>query len=512
MTPPADLLTFLQNNAANQPDKLFLVFENERLTYGEFAARVAGTAAGLRAQGIRSGERVAVAAYAGVDVFVAAYALQWLGATPVLASASLLGDLAGVLEDTRAAGLIYGAESRPKVQDARGALSGKRLLISLDGDDGIGIPFEALRTDERPEAAPRAPDGTSGIIFTAGTTGRPKPILRSYSTDLWDGIQKTMIYRLGFNDVWLYITPRNLTALIGPTRPILVTGSTYVVIDGFSPTKVAEVCARERVSQLTLLSGQWAEFLDLESLGQYDLSALRQVAAAASQVPEDIRRRLSARFGSLPMLQVYGTSEAGMVAASQEGDARAYAPACVGRPLPTVQVRIWDEAGDNLPPDTLGEVVVRGPGVSPGYDNRPDATATAFVDGWVRTGDVGRLDADGYLYLLGRMSDAFSVNGKKVYPSIAQEAMFSVDGVLEAAFAGVPRGDEMEPVAFVVPKRGAKVNENAVREAVHQAVPHLSAGAIIIVVLPSLPRTAAGKVDTRTLIVGHQQGRTAGRS
>jgi acyl-CoA synthetase (AMP-forming)/AMP-acid ligase II len=492
---PADLLSFIENNAANQPTKTFLVVEEERLTYRDFADRVARLAGGLRARGIHPGDRLAIAAYRGSSPIVAYYAALWAGAVPVLASASLLRDLAAILEATRCVALIYGEEARPLV--VPGIVPGP--LIAAEPADDLGVPLATLLGEPLPEPAPHLPDDPASIVFSAGTTGRPKPILRSHANVLWDAIQKALIYRLGAHDVWLYITPRNLTALVGPTHPTLLAGSTYVVIDGFDPRRVAEVCARERVSQLTLLAGQWTELLDLPELAEFDLSSLRQVAAAASQMPADVRRRLAERFGALPYLQVYGTSEGGMIAALQPGDPAADRPGTVGRPLPTVQVRILDETGQPLPAGEVGEVAVRGPSVAIGYDNLPDATRRAFIEGWLLTGDLGRIDESGALALLGRRADAFQFAGRTVYPSEVQEALFAVPGVREAVFVGVGQGEARRPVVFAAPARAAEVDEEALRAAVHRAAPFIPTAAVEVVVLPALPRTAAGKVDTRRL-------------
>ncbi|GIW08013.1 MAG: fatty-acid--CoA ligase [Dehalococcoidia bacterium] len=492
---PADLLALVQNNAVNQPGKTFLVVEQERLTFRDFAERVAGLAGGLRVHGIRSGDRVGIASYRGVGPIIAYYAAMWAGATPVLVSAALLSDLAGILRRTRCVALVYGDEAHPHV--APGIVP--RLLIAAEGADDVGVPLETLLGAPLVEPVPHGPDDSASIVFSAGTTGPPKPVLRSHANLLWDAIQKVMIYRLGFHDVWLYITPRNLTALVGPTHPSLLTGSTYVVIEGFDPVRVAEVCAIERVTQLTLLAGQWTELLDLPQLRDFDLSSLRQVAAAASHVPEDVQRRLTEWFGDLPFLQVYGTSEAGMIAAMQAGDPAAAQPGAVGRPLPTVQVRIVGDDGRVLPAGEIGEVAVRGPGVALGYDGLPDATRRAFVDGYLLTGDLGRLDGTGVLALLGRRSDAFEVDGRLIYPSIVQEALFAVRGVREAAFVGVRDGSERRPVVFVAATRGNEVDVEAVRDAVHRAAPVIAAADVEVVLLPALPRTAAGKVDVRRL-------------
>jgi long-chain acyl-CoA synthetase len=491
-----DLLSLIQNHAVNRADKTFLVVEQERLTYGEFAERVARLAGGLQAQGLRRGDRLAIASYRSAAPIVAYYAAMWLGATPVLVSASLLEDLPSIVQRTHCVALLYGVEARRHL--IPGMVPG--AVIAGEEEDDLGIPLGALLDEALPEPPPRVPADVASIVFSAGTTGQPKPVLRSHANAFWDALQKALIYRLGFHDVWLYITPRNLTALVGPTHPTLLAGSTYVVIDGFEPQRVAEVCAGERVTQLTLLAGQWTELLDLPNLGDFDLSSLRQVAAAASPVPADVQRRLTARLGSLPFLQVYGTSEAGMIAAMQADDPAADRPGLVGRPLPTVQVRIVGEDGQPVPPGEVGEVAVRGPGVALGYDAMPDATQRAFVDGWLLTGDLGRLDASGALALVGRRGDAFTIGGSTIYPSVVQDALFAVPGVREAAFLGVEQGGERRPVVFVVASRGAALDPEAVRAAVHRAAPSIAAAAVEVLMLPALPRTVAGKVDTRRLV------------
>ncbi|MFN8533488.1 MAG: AMP-binding protein [Dehalococcoidia bacterium] len=490
-----DLLDLVERNAATIPDKTAFVFEDERLSFGEFAAAVARLAGGFRAEGIGPGDRVLVAFYHGNAVAVVYFALMWIGAAPVLASASLLTDLPATVAETDPVAIVYGKEARPHL----GPSIGRQLLVSADGPDGIGLPLETLREAAPIGAAPRRQDQPSGIIFSAGTTGRPKPIVRTYASDLWDGIHKLMVYRLGMQDVYLYISPLNLTALLGPIRQTLFTGATYVVIDGFDAERVAAVSARESVSQLTLLSSQWAELLELPSLGRFDLSAMRQIAAAAGQVPTALRRRIVETFGDLPFLQVYGMSEAGMIAAVQTPDPHFGESNYVGRPLSTVRVRIADEDGAPLALGEIGEIVVQTPSASAGYYRRPEASVRTFRDGWIHTGDLGRLEEGGALYLLDRASEVFTVAGRRVFPSMVQDALYALPGAQEGVLIGVPVGGETRPVAWVVPRRSAFLDETTVRTAVAAAVPFVPYDRIGVVIAPALPRTPAGKVDKGAL-------------
>jgi fatty-acyl-CoA synthase len=416
---------------------------------------------------------------------------------PVLGSYSLLSDFSGIVRDTDSIAIVHGPEAQPLLGPWTAEL-GVRTLVAADSATG-NLQLASLFDADPLPGRPRAPGQHSGIIFTAGTTGRPKPILRTFETDLWDGIQKLMIYRMGFHDVYMYRSPLNLTALLGPTRQLFLAGATYLILDGFEAQRVAEISARERVSQLSMQSGQWAQILELPGIDGYDFSALRQIAVSASQVPVALKERIYQRFGRLPFLQVYGMSESGFVSAVQDGDEKADLSGYVGRPLQVNQVRIAGENGEDLPPGEIGEVVVKGPSVAPGYYKRPEATATAFVDGWVFTGDLGKLDEEGGLYLIDRLSDVFSVDGRRIYPGLVQEALFALPSVSEGAFVGVPKDGGVQPVAFVVPRRGLEVDPENVRSTVAGAVQYLAPESFGIAILATLPRTPAGKVDKGAL-------------
>ncbi|MCL6648309.1 MAG: acyl--CoA ligase [Chloroflexi bacterium] len=492
-----DLLDVIAQNAATRPTKTAFVFEEERLTFREFAEAVARTAAGFRDQEIRPGDHVVIACYHGNAVVVTYYALLWLGAVPVLASASLLDDLPAIVRATDARALVYGPQARPLL--AGGPPPGVRLLVAADGSDGRGVPLAALAQRAPIPAVPRHPDQPSGIVFSGGTTGRPKPILRTIGSDLWDGILKLLAYRLGLHDVYLYPSPLNLTALLGPTRQTLLAGATYVVIDGFVPERVAAICARERVSQLTLLPGQWAELLARPELDRADLSSLRQLGLSAGHAPAALRQQLQERFPSLPLLQVYGTSETGPIAAVQDPDPFAGEPHYVGRPLAAVQVRIEAEGGTVLSPGEVGEIVVRTPAAAAGYYRQPEASARTFREGWVATGDLGWHQEDGRLSLIGRASEVFILAGQRVYPSVVQEVLAARNGVQEAVCLGLPRAEPRQLVVFVVPRRGALLPIEELRQAVARRLVGVPADRMSVVVVPTLPRTSAGKVDARAL-------------
>jgi acyl-CoA synthetase (AMP-forming)/AMP-acid ligase II len=365
----------------------------------------------------------------------------------------------------------------------------------LPDGSGAGTRYQLLLSSAPAPRHRSAAAATSTIVFSAGSTGRPKPVLRTFGTDLWDGLQKALLYRLAFDEVWLYITPKNLTALIGPTRPLLVTGSTYAVIDAFSPEAVCAAVERERVTQLTLLAGQWAELLDWPGVRGFDLSSLRQVAAAASPVPSSIRARMAAVLGPKPSLQVYGLSEGGMVSAAQDSDPQV--GGCVGRPLPMVDVRVVDGDSD-VPRGEIGEVVVRGPSASPGYYNRPEAQAATFVNGWVRTGDFGRMDDSGYLYLVGRASESFMVGRSRIFPAVAQDRIASLPGVRDSGVVRDPRPEVPGVVAFVVlAARSAAPAE--LDQRIVDAVGSADVTSAWAVVVEALPRTSAGKLDVASL-------------
>ena len=343
------------------------------------------------------------------------------------------------------------------------------------------------------EPRPRALDGAV-LLYTSGTTGRPKAVALS-DRNILSNIEGA-VAAAGFDpaDVILAILP--FFHSFGLTVTLLLPlslGATVVLLERFVPRMVLQAIEQQRVTVVTAVPSQYR--LMIKESRQTDASSLRLCLSGAERLPEQVALEFETRFGQ-PLLQGYGSTETSPVIALNLPAANR--PGSVGRPLPNLRVTIRED-GRELPPGEIGEVWVEGPNVMLGYHNRLDATAEKIVGGALRTGDRGYVDADGFLFLVGRADELIKIAGEKIYPVEVEAALESVEGVEEAAVLTVP--DEKHGLAlcaFVHPRPGVQLTEAGVRAACRGCLEGIKVPRTILIVDP-MPRTASGKVDKRAL-------------
>jgi malonyl-CoA/methylmalonyl-CoA synthetase len=371
--------------------------------------------------------------------------------------------------------------------------------------DVLGGGSSAAVEGHRP-SAPEAPELTSAdgaaLLYTSGTTGRPKGAYLTHGNLQHNA--ETLVDAWGFTseDVLLHVLPLFHThGLFVATHCVLASGASMVVQSRFDVT-----AALDELPRCTVLMGVPTHYSRLLSDSEFDRDAVRGVrllvsgsAPMSPQVHERVRRRTG-----LAVLERYGMTETSMLTSNPlDGDRK---PGTVGTPLRGVGLRIVDGNGRRAPTGDVGQVEVKGPNVFGGYWRRPDLDDETFTaDGWFRTGDLGRLDDDGYLELVGRTKDLVISGGLNVYPKDVESVLDHVDGIAESAVVGLPDADLGERVvAAVVVEEGAFVDPQALRAtlrdrlAPYQVPKHVT-------VLETLPRNAMGKVEKtvlRSLLAG----------
>ena len=301
-----------------------------------------------------------------------------------------------------------------------------------------------------------APDTLAAISYTGGTTGTPKGVMLSHGNLVANALHNLVATGHSAEDRWLHVCP--MFHVAGTANVIACTwvGAEQVILPRFDPEAVATTIERERITHTVLVPTMLALLLDHLEEHPADLSSLRHVQYAASPISPALQRRVLDTL-DCDVAQFYGMTEAApTVTHCTPGDHRRGRKLdSVGAPVAGVQVEIRSLDGG-----PVGEICVRGPNVMLGYWNRPEATAEALVDGWYRTGDAGRMDSDGYVYLVDRLKDMMVTGGENVYSIEVESALASHDGVLEAAVFGIPDDAWGERVHAVVALRpGAKVTE-----------------------------------------------------
>ncbi|GAA4920683.1 class I adenylate-forming enzyme family protein [Streptomonospora salina] len=497
-----------------------LVYGDERLTHSAFYRSTAALARRLIDDyGVAKGDRVAIAMRNYPEWVIAYFAATAIGAIAVPLNSWWSGpELEFGLTDSGAAVLVA---DRERIERLGGAL--ERLELPLIGVRTEELPEGArswdavlgtVACDQRlPEAEP-APDDPCTLFYTSGTTGRPKAAVgshRNLATNIVSGSYSRFrsLMRLGLEmeevqayvdgmgpSVVLCVLPLfHATGAQTVMLPTLANGGTLVLMYKWDPEEAMRLVERERVSAITAVPSMIAQMTASPRLGDYDLSSLMMLASGGAPAAPALVSRTRRSMHEMLLGQGYGLTECSATATTNGGSDYLLRPDSAGLPVATVDIAIFDAAEQELPPGEIGEVWIRGPGVVHGYWQRPQATAAAFSGGWLRTGDLGRLDDEGFLYIVDRVTDMIIRGGENVYCAEVEAAVHEHPAVAEVAVVGIPdevMGEEVGAVVRLLPGR-----ELTGQELAEFLEPHLAGFKIpsrVHVVTGELPRNAAGKL------------------
>jgi len=476
-----NLASVLEHQAHVNPDRVAITYKDTHLTFGQVDAQASQIAAGLAALGIAPGDHVALSC-PNVPWFpIAYYGILKAGAVVVPLNVLLKPrEIAYHLTDSEARLLIAfeGTPELPLAQMARAACdqAGCPHLVVLTADAAApGPALPALSIGElmhghspRTETRRRRPDDTAVILYTSGTTGHPKGAELTHGNMLLNAVvSRDMLLpvaRGGFEqEIALITLPLfHSTAQTCQMNAGFYGGFRMVLMPRFDPADVLETMRRERVGfWIGVPTMYWALLQHIAATG-FDTAGvaehLKVCVSGGAPMPMDVLRRFETTFG-VRILEGYGLSETSPVVCFNQLE-RPTRPGTVGLPVFGVDVRCVDEEGRPVAAGARGEVVVRGPNVMKGYYNRPDATAEVMRNGWFHTGDIGTVDAEGYLSIVDRKKDMILRGGYNVYPRELEEVIMTHPAVSLVAVVGVPDerlGEEVK--AFVVRKPGAAMTE-----------------------------------------------------
>ena len=473
------------------------------LSWATYLGRIARAAGMLQTLGLRPGERYAILCRNCVRQAELIYAGYWLGAVPVPINYRLApAEIALVLEDAECRLLAVedvfaGMLDQPPLDVWR-----SRAFCLAAGRTAVALPhYDELKAAASPiPAHDPAEDDDAILLYTGGTTGRGKGVRISHRNIVSNALQVSRSMSVSESDVYLHTSPMfHSTDLKATVCTMLGAGHAYLA--EFSAATVLAAIARYRVTIGSLVPTMIIRILQDPELGRHDIRTLRLISYGTSPMAAEWIRRTMAAFPGVAMHQVYGLTETvPVLCILDEADHRRALEdrpdllGAAGRPLPGVDVRIVDDDGRDVPPGASGEVVVRGPQIAKGYHNRPRENAEVFRNGWFHTGDVGRFDEEGYLFVLDRKKDVIVTGGENVYSSEVEAAIFEHPGVHEAAVIGVPDERFGEALfAVIVPAAGQELSTE-------ELIVHCRAriGGYKIprkmAFVDSLPRSAMGKI------------------
>jgi acyl-CoA synthetase (AMP-forming)/AMP-acid ligase II len=490
----------VSGNARRRPDRAAVVCGGRRLTFGALDALSDRLAWGLLARGLRPGDRVVLYVGNRLEFVTLFLAVVKAGGLVVPVTTRLVGaELAYIVGDARPFALAAEPSGREAAAQALAAAPGVLRIVvgpAAAGEASLDALAAAGR-DAPPPALPPQPDDVM-INYTSGTTGFPKGAITTHANLVTHCALTAADWRLSADDVFLATTPLAHRTGLSRLMAGLLLGTTVVVMERFDAAETLRAIDAEGVTVMGMVptvARMLIEELDRRPGGA---RSLRVALVTGEAFPVEVKQRLLAHWPHLRMYSFFAMTEAGAVTALGP-DEQFTRPASVGRVLPGVEVRLVDDKLRDVPPGEVGEILVRSgePGrymTMRAYWNRPEATAETLVDGFVRTGDLGRFDADGYLYVVDRAKDMILSGGLNIYSKEVERALESHPAVAEAAVIGVPDPRFGEAVcAYVIARAGAAVTEEALIEHCRARIASYKKPRHVRLV-DDLPRNSTGKV------------------
>jgi acyl-CoA synthetase (AMP-forming)/AMP-acid ligase II len=477
--------------AERSPGKEALVCGAERLTYAQLDRRTNRVAHALRARGIGAGERVVLLLDNGVPWVEICLGAIKCGALVVPVSTRLTHfEVAHVLRDSQATLFVHGS-SRAEV--ARQAAAGLATDVLLDED----VYALADGAPESPLAVPSPLPDDCMILYTSGTTGAAKGAITTHANLLMVAFMNNLEYGLRADDRFLVTTHFAHRTAIARLWNALTLGATLVVLPKFDADETLATIAREKITVTGLVPTVARMLLDALDGDASAYASLRMMISVGEAFPVELKRRLFEKLPHVELNAAFGMTEAfGMAVLTSEYQVSHAASA--GRPTPGVEVRIVGEDGNDVAPGEAGEVIVRSgePGqwlTMRGYYNQPEATAEALRDGWMHTGDMGRFDADGFLYVVDRKKDMILSGALNIYSKEVENAILAHPAVRDAAVVAMPDATFGEAVAaFVELRPGHEVSEEEIIEHCRERIASYKKPKRVF--FDQLPRNAQGKV------------------
>ena len=486
-------------------DRTAIVDGPTRYTYREAAQRVRRLAAGLLQLGLQPGDHIGILANNSHRYWETYFAAHFAG-TPLAPLNMRLSaaELEFIMNDGELRALLIGPEYLPLLEQYRGKLDLLDHIIVLadEAPDGMHT-YESVLADE-PIAAPARDwqdDDMLNLCYTGGTTGLPKGVMLSQRNIVSNAEHMLMHFDANDDDGWLHVAPLFHLADAWACYAITMVGGRHIFMPGFAPDAFLETLQRDKPTLTILVPTMINYVVNHPTVSDYDVSSLRVLFFGAAPMPVDRIQAAVKIFGPI-LVQAYGMTETAPLLTAHklawvdyESEAGIARLASCGREVAGVRLRVVDDDGNDVGPDDVGEIIARGPNVMLGYWKRPDETAVALRDGWMHTGDVARIDEDGYIFIVDRAKDMIISGGENIFSTETENALYEHPAVLEAAVIGIPDKQWGEAVhAVVVLRPDAEATETDLIEHCHTLIAGFKCPKSVGFAAEPLPKSGAGKI------------------
>ncbi|MFC4798359.1 class I adenylate-forming enzyme family protein [Neobacillus sp. GCM10023253] len=482
----------LEEHVKLQPDKVITAYQGREMTYGQLYQQAKNLAGYFQEKGYQKDDIIAVY-LPNSDYFVICYYACQLGGFSVMPVNTKLTapEVEYIFSHSEAKAIIYDVRYEAQLNQIsfeqfkdRLAVGGEDSLLAVLADDKI--PFQPVKIDQ---------DDTAVVFYTSGTTGKPKGVMLSAgnvraAAQIWSDVME-----ITAADRMHIVTPLfHCAASHCFTVPTIYKGGTVVIEEAFSPEQTLRTMEKEKVTIFFGVPAIYSILLNTPKMAETDLSRLRLFTYGAAPMPYELVRTVKERYPDVKVQNLYGQTENSPGATTLKDHYALDKVGSVGEPLPGLEVQVVDEFGEPVPTGEVGEIVVKGPLVMKGYLKNEEATRQALKNGWLYSGDLGRFDQDGLLYIVDRKKDMINRGGENVYPVEVEEVLYQIPEILEAAVVGVPHPIYGEvPKAFVVPKEGRTLTEEDVLTYCKTKLAKYKLP-VELDFLDTLPRNASGKV------------------
>jgi long-chain acyl-CoA synthetase len=484
----------LEKTAHRQPEKTAIITKDEELTFAALNDRVQALAANLQQAGIGQGDRVGVLLPNCAAIPLSYFATQKIGAVTVILDARLKGkELQGVLKDAAVKLLVVHRELRAEAEEALKELGPIPLwVVRGEGDESFEKRFSAPAISA---SLPRLhADDDALILYTSGTTGEPKGVVLSYRNLVQ---YPRVMAEMGMTDASTIrgcVLP--MSHIVGPVvcNDLADKGFTLVIFDQINPVTLLEGIQNHRVEVFESVPIVFQLLLGVRDLASYDTSSVKIAAMMGTSIPLPLLRAFQSAQPHIKVIQGYGLTETSPMITLVESKKAETKMGSIGRAVVGVEVKIVDEAGTEVATGEPGEIITRGPHVMKGYFRKPAETAARIRDGWLYTGDVGKMEADGYYYHLGRRDDMIITGGLNVYPAEVENLIYTYPGVQETIVFAIPDPKRGHVIgAAVVPRPAAEIVEKEMVSFLRGNLANFKVPQKIVI-RESLPRTSSGKL------------------
>ena len=492
-----------RRSAARFPHKTAIVHRDVRLTFAEFDAVVDRVAAALQQAGLERGDKLALLSHNCWQYPVLSFATARIGVVFVPVNFMLTGgEVAYILRDCDADAFVVEDALLPVAEKALAEHDVRlRAVVRLGG---AAVPggwrdfAEWSEKDGRPEPVEVGDDEVIRVMYTSGTESRPKGAMLTSRSLMWQYMSCVVTGGMAAEDVEVHAMPLyHCAQLDNFLSTDLYLGATSIILDRPDPAAILRAIEAERATNLFVPPTVWISLL--RELGSADISSLRKGYYGASALPVEVLREMKRRLPEMRFWNFYGQTEMASLATALGPDDQDTRPGSAGRAALNVETRVVDDQDRPVPAGEVGEIVHRSPHATVGYLGKPEQTAEAFRGGWFHSGDLGYFDDAGYLWVVDRKKDMIKTGGENVATREVEEALYTVDGVAEAAVIGVAHPRWIEAVtAVVVVEPGSDLTERDVIEGCRRVLAGFKVPKSVVFA-DALPKNPSGKILKREL-------------